>query len=329
MPTEDPAASPSSAFVLAIRFIAAYVDRNNGAAIFDSVVFQIVFEQLVEEFNAEGWRWVRRTPLHNFTVPYDAPQVVQIRPGTFIRPISDSERDTWHNMMTSEQLQYASLANVTHLIEITLVRNRYEVTSLDPEITEDDIVFVLRMAGSDNVTFGITEQRLDSVWNTSIHYANYRLLQASSGEQSLFDETLKRLFEQRFSSFLALNQQQSFQFAKRRYNDGCSRTIDEDRVVDFWIVAENLFFRKRDKNEGLRERSSMRLATYIAASIEEKARIFAEAYASYKDRSEIVHGALRHPITREDVQLIQPHVKLALQRVLDEGHLPDIAALDL
>lgn len=327
-PNEDPSAPPVALLALAIRFIIVYVANLDGVNRFSDEVFSTLFDRFVNELDLNGWRWVRRTPLHNFIVPADAPQSVEIGSGITIRPVEESERDGWHNSSGPDQLRWPTMANITHLIEIAYERPRYVVSDISPDRTEDDVVFILKMCGSDIVAFGITEQRLDSVWNVSGHYPNFRLPPNLSEEKYTFDAASQALFERYYSSFVELIGQQRFQFAKRRYSDGCGRLIDEDRVVDFWIAVETLFSNRRDSNIELRERLSARLAAFVEANLDMQAQVFAELFASYRDRSEIVHGGLRRTVTSDSVEYVRPHVKAALRRVLDDRRLPNLRILD-
>jgi hypothetical protein len=229
-PNEGETEVPACLLALVIRFMVAYVDYS-GSLLFDEQRFEDVFNRLSAEIEAGGWRWNRVTPLHNFVVPPEAPQRVSIGPGAVIRPLEDLERDFWHNITTyPEQLRWSSLANVSHAIELEFERPRHGMRNFSPDLHEDDVVFALRMCGPDTVSFGITEQSLKSVWSVSRHFPNFRLQPDLVEEKFIFNEAIQQEFVACFAAFSTLNQSASFQFAKRRYNDGCSRRVNEDRV---------------------------------------------------------------------------------------------------
>lgn len=153
---------PSSLHAYLIRFIVSYLRVADDQRAYSEAAFSHVFERFTAEMDRDGWRWVRRTPILNFTIPSDEPQSYEITRGVRIRPLEEEERDEWDNQGFPELLNWASLVRVTHILEIVFEAPQHEV-GRQPEFSEDEVLFVLRMTGLEAASFAITEQQQDSL----------------------------------------------------------------------------------------------------------------------------------------------------------------------
>lgn len=324
---EDRSTAPSLLHATLIRFAIAYFARSHPETPFDEATFDTLWAELLAELKSEVWTWVRRTPLVNFTIEPTAPQNIQLAQNVLIRPIEDWERTEWDNSGSPDLLKWPALARETHLIETRYERPLQDVLNLIPPFSEDEVLLALRVLGYAVVTYRITEERLASPFMTSIHYANFNAARSENIVSLNAAECV--LFFNRWQDYCAMRGNQRIAFSTRRFGDGHRRWIAEDKLVDYWAALESLYSRRREGARGVRRR----LARRIAAALHPGGgvpceQVFDAAFASYRLRSDIVHGGPDRPITEQDVAPIYTLLRISLDAILTARALPDHRALD-
>ncbi len=114
--------------------------------------------------------------------------------------------------------------------------------------------------------------------------------------------------------------------ALRRLQDASIRTVESDKLIDYWIGLEALF---GQTHQELRYRVSFRLARFLGTEQAERKAIRNAAYKSYALRSKVVHGSSVEgqlaPRLNEAGAWLRDSVRLSL---LNEAVPPDRDALD-
>ncbi len=99
----------------------------------------------------------------------------------------------------------------------------------------------------------------------------------------------------------------------------------DDALIDNWIGLEALF---GDRTGEITYKAAMRIAWYLGADSESRARWFEQSKKSYGARSRIVHGD-RPADTQDAREMARDGLRLALLKILTDGQLPDSPAIDL
>ena len=317
---------PVSLHAYLIRIVVEYLNRCADQRLFDQAAFDAIFERFAGGFDRDGQRWIRRTPLRSFSIPDGEPQTLQIDDNIVIRRIANEEREEWANSGFSEMLGWMSLIAITHLLEISYERPRNESPLHPPDVTEDEVLFALRMTGMETAGFTITESRLDSVM-AARHYANSRL-NAPARAPSTLGAAERASFWIQWAGLLAMRNNQRVAFAVRRYNDAYGRTVPEDELVDYWTALEAIFSRRNESAAGIRERLARRIGCFLASAQPERAEIREEAFQSYRLRSRVVHGGPVVPVIAQDSAVPRRHLTEAFRRVVRDRSLPHYEELD-
>ena len=100
--------------------------------------------------------------------------------------------------------------------------------------------------------------------------------------------------------------------AVHRFNLAYQRPQPEDRLIDFWIALEGLFFTEGNTGE-LRFRASLRIAHYVGASPEERWTVHKDMKRSYDLRSLVVHG---ERVDKREIEASAARTEEVLRRAL-------------
>jgi hypothetical protein len=114
--------------------------------------------------------------------------------------------------------------------------------------------------------------------------------------------------------------------AVRRFGLAYDRQLDEDRILDYWIALEGLFL--PDGGQELSYRVSLRVASFLGGSPEERVDLFAKTRRSYAIRSKVAHGAESPADLHEVANLTEGLVRRSLRRILLEQQGIDVQSLD-
>ena len=129
----------------------------------------------------------------------------------------------------------------------------------------------------------------------------------SASEASTF-----KAFWSSFKKF-NLNQHKFLEVAIKRLNYSYDRSKAEDKVIDSFVALEAMFLTGSEKSE-LSYRLSVRIATFLGNSSEDKNHIFSDIRKAYKTRSDIVHGD--SAVNQSDIAEISPKIEEYTRRSL-------------
>ena len=107
--------------------------------------------------------------------------------------------------------------------------------------------------------------------------------------------------------------------AIKRFEYAYARLLPEDKLLDFMIAFEAIFL-KRDEQQELSYRLSLRTAYLLAENARERKGIFDFMRRAYKARSEIVHGerATGEGKNKDFVDKVEFYLRLSITKILKE-----------
>jgi len=120
------------------------------------------------------------------------------------------------------------------------------------------------------------------------------------------------------------------EIAIRRFENAYQKTNLEDKLIDFMIAFEALFFKRGESGE-FRHKLGVRVSKLLGNSYEERKRIAEEINKFYGKRSNIVHGekiTLPPRFTDEVESYLRDSMKQFMERLLVEKHDEIISHLD-
>jgi hypothetical protein len=82
----------------------------------------------------------------------------------------------------------------------------------------------------------------------------------------------------------------TLQTAIARFNDSYVRTTTEDRLIDYWIALESMFFPKEQQVRELQFAVALAVSHYIGRTPTQRDTIYDTILLSYRWRSYLVHG---------------------------------------
>jgi len=137
-------------------------------------------------------------------------------------------------------------------------------------------------------------------------------------------------FWKKFSSFYA-SKPQHFAIALRRFGSAYERTNPQDKLIDYMIAYEALFFKQGESGE-FRHKLSTRVSRLLGKTYGERKAIAEEIRDFYDKRSKVVHGE-KVELPREFVGRVERHLRdsmNALMKLLTkQDHSRIIMNLDL
>lgn len=102
--------------------------------------------------------------------------------------------------------------------------------------------------------------------------------------------------------------------ALSRLTDGYERLKLEDRIIDYMIGLESLYFREEESGE-FGYKLAHRLSVLLADDKKERQHLFENTKKSYKLRSKIVHGS-KYKLSQEDVWFVEDKLRLSIRKFL-------------
>lgn len=338
--------------VEAIQFLSHMIERlcksYKQSNTFDIELFNGLYQDFESFFHNDEISLDYIVPISNFTSA-SLPIVLE---GSFtIRAIKDSEKRYFEN----DRFGLGSIEyhQTNHVIEYRYSEKKYitddgksdvgKRTRLkDPHQEVSKLISALRIfkKGHFDYKIGITKNVLNIPFlGTIIHQmpkvswfgGNYSLEQ---NEVTEFQEFWKNLSGKNFLKFKPNG------IAVRRFASAEEKINYEDKVIDFLIAFEALFFKEGETAE-LTHKISVRVARLLETDFEEKKNQFKEMKDIYKIRSKIVHGDepsfsrtnfgnLQEVASRTE-ELLRKSLKIFLNKEIDskDKHEDFITKLDL
>lgn len=107
-----------------------------------------------------------------------------------------------------------------------------------------------------------------------------------------------------------------------RYEDSYTRVKPEDKLIDYWIGLEALFFALIDKEYvgNMGETVASTISYYLGNTADERRSIYTAIIASHKARGHFVHGQRGKPIENLDlvVKKTEKYLRMALRKRIEE-----------
>jgi hypothetical protein len=119
--------------------------------------------------------------------------------------------------------------------------------------------------------------------------------------------------------------------AIRRFNYAYERDKLEDKLVDFMVAFEALFFKEGESGE-FRHKLSIRVSRFLEDEYIQRKRIAEKVNSFYDERSKVVHGEkveLKDDFVRTVEDLLRKSIRLFLERLQTSTHDEILLHLDL
>ena len=285
------------------RFLILYLDTNQSFE-FDNTIFEKLYSELEEYIftNGEG---IVVIPLYNFELENVDYINLDDENSISIRKLTEEEVKMFLCMghlknYLSEYLLLRNVSNTLHggyietvwcieygekLLEKSLVDFRFEIYK---------IITALRLfkAGSISCSEILVYQK---TWR-DLNEIPFILSMSSkigrdANKYELTKEDIENLkeFWNHFKSF-DIKEYPFLDVAIRRFNFSYKRVLPEDKIIDFMIAFEALYF--PDEKAELSYRLAFRCAYFLGKDESERQKIFELLKNAYDIRSKIVHGKL-------------------------------------
>jgi hypothetical protein len=299
---------------------------------FDEDRFKDVFCRLLDELRSTTVPVTELNPLMNAQMDCERIDIVQ---GLSVRKVTIDERERWLNesiefpLVLMPAMPRVDLCTLDCAIEVKYEKGRYEDWGRLREAREkvSDLVTALRLLIDENVQIAFTRLRFDGILQGGeirTYSAKRPLRRVNVQLSSSLQTELKHLWER----IRSLQDNSRTRLALRRWDVLPERLNQDDALIDCWIAFESLFV--PDSFQEVRYRASLRIATFIGETPEEREQIYRELKKSYELRSKIVHGAVSS--TRNKSELIgktRSYLRRALLKLLSMGGNLDPELLEL
>lgn len=128
-----------------------------------------------------------------------------------------------------------------------------------------------------------------------------------------------------------LDQHLTLRIALRRFNFAYERINYKDKLIDYMIAFEALFFKQGEVGE-FKHKLATRVARFLGETYEERQTISKQIKEFYVKRSQIVHGErikLEHSFIRDAENRLRKAIILFFEKLPFLGHMEIISRLDL
>lgn len=111
--------------------------------------------------------------------------------------------------------------------------------------------------------------------------------------------------------------------ALSRFEDSYLRTKPEDKLIDYWIALESLFFSliKKEYVGSMGDTVASTIAFYLGNTQGERRRIYEFIISSHIARGYYVHGQRVRPVKNLDlvIKKTEKFLRMALRKRIEEG----------
>ena len=284
------------------RFLILYLDTNQNFE-FDNTIFEKLYDKLEEYLSTDG-KYIIVTPLYNFELE-DVDYInLDDENSISIRKLTEEEVKMLLCMgylkdYSLEYLLFRNIPNTLHGGYIETVwcieygENFMKKSLVDFESEIHKIITALRLfkAGSVSCSEILVYQK--TTWR-DLDEISFCLSMSSkigrdANKYELTKEDVENLreFWNHFKSF-DIKEYPFLYVAIRRFNFSYERALTEDKIIDFMIAFEALYF--PDEKTELNYRLALRCAYFLGKDESERQKIFELLKNAYDIRSKIVHG---------------------------------------
>lgn len=308
---------------------------------FDAEYFDRMYYDLEHFFYSDSVGLQAFSPLHNFSGDVDG---IDLGDGLRIRTISTSELEQLlDEAKWSFQIPYFDVPLLKYAIELTYKTKKVfgeppvgKAPSPDVDVNETftKLVTALRLFKSGTVGFNIikTLATLDvpglmGGTRSGLEYKKYfgQTYTLTGTEVSKF-----KSFWNRFNQ-IHLEQPAPLSVAIRRFNYAYERNRLEDKLIDYMITFEALFFKQGETGE-FRHKLAVRVSRLLKQDYMNRKETMKQMMEFYDKRSAVVHGE-KVDISSEFINSVEDtlrkSIKQFLQRLQTFSHDVIISHLDL
>jgi hypothetical protein len=317
------------------RLLKSYYEQKE----FDRELFQKMYHDLEEFFYNDTIPLVETVPLHNFTGDVDN---IDLGDGILIRKITTNEKEHFlDSAKWSSSLPYLHIIGLRYVIEL---RNnekkvfddddRRNMERTDSTETIDRLITVLRLFKEG--IFGVNAIRgkcdldipvlgIGTRSGLSFKYFHGKTYNLSQNEIPEF----KNLWQLMYKADLSADK--SLHLAIRRFNYAYERDRYEDKLMDYMIAFEALFFKRGEVGEFAHKLAS-RVSHLLKDNFDDRKDVFNGMKDFYKKRGDVVHGedtTIDQTFVNNVEEYLRQSIKIFLNRLKTQNHQDIIEHLDL
>jgi hypothetical protein len=264
---------------------------NAKSIIFNEEVFNIVFQRLIKDIESATRAVKDLSPLINARL-IDCDRI-EITPNIIIRRLTNDELEKWLNEYTNDPYFlimggiYVDITQLNCAIEANYIQNKYDAWN-SPEYQEDisNLLTTLRIITDKSVHISFTEHQSDNMLSQSGGRMS-TLRPRIRGEIADITPSMQQNITSIWKGIKTLGNTSRLKLALKRWDSVSERFDQFDKFIDYWIALESLF---SISNSEISYRVSLRIAAMVGDTPEERVQLFKDMKASYRLRSQIVHG---------------------------------------
>jgi len=291
-------------------------DYTFSSDIFDSVYLK--FEQYI--FSTEPFRSVWLIDIRNLHLAVDK---IQLDRGVILRQTTHEEKVKALNVPFFSPF---TTAPYTYL-EIHETADRFtQPDQQEATKTAQAVVLALRLIkpnplGIYSYVWDVPEQPFRLL--RGMRMGSALLHSAFSGEKYILTEEDATAFPTLLRRAKRACRDTELATVITRFDDSYLRTKQEDKLIDYWVALEALFFSLIPKEyvSSMGDTVASNIAYYIGETESERRSIFASIIASHKVRGYLVHG--QRGTAPENLDLIvkktENHLRQALRKRIEEN----------
>ena len=298
-------------------FLAEYLNRAGGIK-FDEAVFNNLYEEFEISFTSTKMKYISIAPLKNFECET---QDLDLGNNLKIRQITEKEfimlQRLAFNRVNSFSISSLSIHDIVNIKYVIVIEHEANVNTYGGEGKSIEMLtsaLRINKAGLFHYDIVLVKPKF---WRpmggivilgrpeTKMLFGNTYTLNVQ--EVNAFKEFWSSFKIFNFSTYKFLD------IAIKRLNDTYDRSKAEDKIIDSFVALEAMFLTGSEKSE-LSYRLSVRIATFLGNSSEDKNHIFSDIRKAYKTRSEIVHGD--SAVNQNDIAEISPKIEEYTRRSL-------------
>jgi hypothetical protein len=276
-------------------------------------------------------------PLENFSCDQEE---VELEHGLSIRRISLTELGDFMDSRFNSPLSRMSF--VKYVVEHRYQTRKVIGNSRSPSVASDSTAMIprvltaLRLFKNGNLGTNLIRSApaLATLGLLGVSSATYRMGGVRFGGPAY---TLGAVEVRPFTEFwqdvkhLDFEHLDPLNVAIRRFEYSYERTKLEDKLVDYMVAFEALFFKKGEMGE-FRHKLSVRVARFLTSLYLQRVTIASRITDFYDKRSAVVHGEhveLNDAFVQEVENYLRESIKLFLKRLPVESHEEIISRVDL
>ncbi len=311
------------------------IKRYCESKLFDEKLFLELYRDLESLFYRDTIPVIDIIPLHNFTAEIDQ---IDLGEGISIREFTSSEKE----QIINDIKWLGDVRNIDILACKFVAEFGYEskkVIEDEEQKTDsgkhiDKLISALRMFREGIVGHNIVLTKWDldiplrpenSISSLSFHDFIGRRYDLTTEEVSRFLDLWKLAKELDVSADNPLN------IAIRRFDYAFERDRAEDKLVDYMIAFEALYFKSGETGE-LQYRLATRVSRLLKQSFEDRKQVYKKMKDFYDKRSAVVHGEstmVEQDFLTEVEDYLRNSIKTFLVQLKSRNHQDIIDSLDL